>query len=245
MLFRSSDLPLSEEAVERMRTRSWVIDVARERASAESALPPWLESEDNAWALVPLIHFDELIGVVLLSPPPVMRTLDWEDFDMLRAAGRQVASYIAEARGQQALAEARRFDEFNRRFAFIMHDIKNLVSQIGLVARNAERHADNPEFRADMILTLKDCAERMNTLLARLSQHNSRVEPGPALFAIGDAVRALIAARGGAHPLLAEGDLSLEIEADRPQLELLLGHLVQNAIDASDPASPEIGRAHV
>jgi hypothetical protein len=87
------------------------------------------------------------IGLVLLGHPPITRALDWEDFDMLRAAGRQVASYLAEARGQASAGhEARRFEEFNRRFAFIMHDIKNLVSQIALTARNAERHADNPAF---------------------------------------------------------------------------------------------------
>ncbi|MCG3084790.1 hypothetical protein, partial [Anoxybacillus sp. LAT27] len=60
---------------------------------------------------------------------------------------------------------------------FILHDIKNLVSQLTLVARNAERHADNPDFRADMIATLQDSAARMNDLLARLSQqHRTRSE---------------------------------------------------------------------
>src|SRR3546814_7502458 len=84
------------------------------------------------------LHFNTLAGVILLARPPVDRALDWEDFDLLRIAGRQVASYLAEARAQGALADARRFDEFNRRFAFILHDIKNLVSQLSLVARNAE-----------------------------------------------------------------------------------------------------------
>ena len=65
---------------------------------------------------------------------PSAAALDWEDFDLFRTAGIQAATYIAEARGQQALADAQRFDEFNRRFAFIMHDIKNLVSQLSLVA---------------------------------------------------------------------------------------------------------------
>src|SRR3546814_16717458 len=78
----------------------------------------------------------------LFPYPTVCRSLDWEDFDLLRIAGRQVASYRAEARAQGALADERRFYEFNRRFAFILHDIKNLVSQLSLVARNAERHAE-------------------------------------------------------------------------------------------------------
>jgi len=36
---------------------------------------------------------------------------------------------------------AQRFEDFNRRFAFILHDVKNLVSQLSLLSRNAERHA--------------------------------------------------------------------------------------------------------
>jgi len=54
---------------------------------------------------------------------------------------------------------------FNRRFAFILHDIKNLVSQLSLLSRNAERHADNEEFRSDMIATLKSSVGKMNELL--------------------------------------------------------------------------------
>ncbi len=79
--------------------------------------------------------------------------------------------------GQEALSHAQRFEEFNRRFAFILHDIKNLVSQLSLLARNAERHADNPEFRADMVATLRSSVGKMNELLARLAPHSqSRVQ---------------------------------------------------------------------
>ena len=86
----------------------------------------------RAWAGVPLIHNDRLVGLVLLAAPEYRRPLDWEDFDLLRTAGRQAASSLAEAHGQEALSNAQRFEEFNRRFAFILHDIKNLVSQLSL-----------------------------------------------------------------------------------------------------------------
>src|SRR4029077_4841359 len=133
----------------------------------------WLAGLETAWAGIPLSHEGRLAGIVILGHPAIRPRLDWEDFDLFRTAGIQAASYIAEARSQQALANAQRFDEFNRRFAFIMHDIKNLVSQLSLVARNAERHADNPEFRADMIATLQSSVRKMNDLLARLAQHNT------------------------------------------------------------------------
>ena len=201
-------------------------------------IPEWILADPAAFAIVPLIHVDRLTGAVLLERPLVPRALDWEDFDLLRLAGRQVASYLAEAHAQDALGDAARFDEFNRRFAFIMHDIKNLVSQLTLVTRNAERHADKPEFRADMIATLQSSTARMNDLLARLSQHHSgRAEaPQPTdLHALAVAV-----GRGfrGRHPVIVAAAMTAFALADPARLEQALSHLVLNAVDASPRDEP-------
>ncbi|MGP7796662.1 XrtA/PEP-CTERM system histidine kinase PrsK [Sphingomonas sp. CLY1604] len=205
-----------------------------------AAIPDWMRRSADAWALVPLIHGASLIGAILLARPPIDRALDWEDLDLLRVAGRQAASYLAEDRAHVALADAARFDEFNRRFAFIIHDIKNLVSGLSLVARNAERHADNAEFRADMVATLKDSAARMNALLARLSQHH-RATPEP-LQPVDCAALALrlAAARRAQHIVQVAGEgIAL---AQPGRLEQLLGHLLQNAVEAS-PADAAIDLA--
>ena len=211
---------------------------SRDTADEARALPVWILAETSNWAIVPLIHFDRLAGAVLVSRPPLARTLDWEDFDLLRVAGRQVASYLAEARGQEALSDARRFDEFNRRFAFIMHDIKNLVSQLTLVTRNAERHADKPEFRVDMIATLQSSTARMNDLLERLSQHNIGRAEEPRTVMLGPLVTHLAAGKRIQHPVIVAGNMALSAMADPARLEGALSHLLQNAIDASEPAEP-------
>ncbi|GAA4761985.1 PEP-CTERM system histidine kinase PrsK [Stakelama sediminis] len=209
--------------------------VRREKAPAEDidATPQWMLALADAWVIVPLPHLGTLTGAILLARPPLDRALDWEDFDLLRIVGRQVASYLAEARAHEALAEAQRFEEFNRRFAFILHDIKNLVSQLTLVARNAERHADNPEFRADMVATLNLSATRMNDLLARLSNHakarSEAVRPVDMTVVAED-----VAGRSrGQHPVTVIGERHMTALADPVRLETLLGHLVQNAIEAS------------
>ena len=208
-------------------------------AEAEAAcLPIWMLDRGDAWVLVPLVHFGKLAGALLLARPPVDRQPDWEDLDLLRIAGRQVASYLAEARSHEALSEAQRFDEFNRRFAFIMHDIKNLVSQLSLVARNAERHADNPDFRRDMIATLQDSAARMNDLLARLSQHHSGRPDNAGPVAIMEVVERVAVARRAQHPIVAGGIRDALAIADPARLEQLLGHLVQNAVEASPAGEP-------
>ena len=210
----------------------------RDSADEARAVPAWILADAVHWAIVPLLHFDHLAGAVLVARPPIARTLDWEDFDMLRVAGRQVASYLAEARGQEALSEAQRFDEFNRRFAFIMHDIKNLVSQLTLVTRNAERHAGNPDFQADMIATLQSSTQRMNDMLARLSQHNSGRAEAPRSISLGTLVAQIAAGKRMQHPVIVAGNPDLCALADPARLESAIGHLVQNAIDASAPAEP-------
>lgn len=235
----TGDLPeaatLSSELVARLEESGWVLDLAR--TDNAPALPDWVTQDGRAWALAPLIHYRRLIGAILLARPPIDRRLDWEDFDMLRAAGRQAATYISEAQGQQALDDAQRFDEFNRRFAFIAHDIKNLVSQLSLLSRNAERHADNPEFRADMVLTLRESVGKMNDMLARLSQHNKgrREEPRP--MALRDLLDQVARTRARQHTVHVTGAAPMAV-ADPARVEQIVTHLMQNAIDASPPDSP-------
>jgi putative PEP-CTERM system histidine kinase len=192
----------------------------------------------GAWAGIPLLHRERLVGLVILAHPHARRPLDWEDFDLFRTAGIQAATYLAEARTQEALANAQRFDEFNRRFAFILHDIKNLVSQLSLVARNAERHAHNPAFREDMIATLQSSVKKMNELLARLSPgRTAEAEPLRAI-PLADIAQAVARVKKRAHPVTVDADIAAVALADPAGLEQALSHLVQNAIDASPPAVP-------
>jgi putative PEP-CTERM system histidine kinase len=202
------------------------------------AVPQWLYDEPHAWAVVPLVHFGKLAGLIILARPRLPRALDWEDLDMLRVVGRQLASYLAEAASQQALAESQQFEQFNRRFAFVAHDIKNLVSQLSILARNAERHADKPEFRADMIDTLRSSVDKMNELLARLSQHNKSRHSLPVVIDIGEAVMKAVHDKRLIYPIDAQLNPGLFATADPARVETIIGHLVQNAIEATLDGSP-------
>jgi putative PEP-CTERM system histidine kinase len=216
----------------------WIIDIDQGPTIQEMGdTPAWMRADAQAWALVPLIHFGRLIGAILLARPAIDRRLDWEDLDMLRTAGRQAASYLSEAQGQQALDDAQRFDEFNRRFAFIIHDVKNLVSQLSLLARNAERHADNPDFRADMLLTLKESVGKMNDMLARLSQHHKTRAEDPQPMSLSEVAGRIANGRSRQHEIHLTGSAPLAL-ADPARVEQIIVHLLQNAIDASDAGNP-------
>ena len=220
----------------------WVIDVADCRQNAARyaglELPPALAAAAQAWLVVPLVTHEELIGFVVLAAARTRIELNWEVLDLLKTAARQVGGYLAQIRATEALLEARKFEAFNKMSAFVVHDLKNLIAQLALVLKNAERHRHNPRFQNDMLSTVQHVAERMSKLLAQLGaagRDEERLRPLD-LGAIAERVvrakapeRADIALDAGAE-VLALGH--------EQRLERVLGHLVQNAIDATREGGP-------
>jgi putative PEP-CTERM system histidine kinase len=182
--------------------------------------------------MVPLRHHS-LIGFVVLARPRAPRTLGWEDFDLLKTVGRETANYLAEQRASQALELAREFEIFNRRFAFVVHDIKNLVSQLSLLGRNIEKFGDNKDFRDDMVATVKDATAKMQSLMDRIHAAE-RSQPTAETTRLAPVIGDLVAARAdvdGRLDFMCEAP-DLAVFADRGRLQAVMGHLIQNAIDA-------------
>jgi putative PEP-CTERM system histidine kinase len=224
----------------RLGQGGWIVDLAADWAEFGALLPGWMQRSPHAWAIAPLTHRERLVGAILLAAPPDRHRLDWEDLDVLRVVCGEAAARISEARGRAALAEAQRFDEFNRRFAFILHDLKNLVSQMSLLASNARRHADNPAFREDMVLTLQETSGRMTELLQRLGRPGAAREAEPAGLILGPWLRELAPGWAAGLGLVdVEGDIARPVHADGEGLARAMAHLVRNAIEAS-PAGRKV-----
>ncbi|MGE4062922.1 MAG: XrtA/PEP-CTERM system histidine kinase PrsK [Rhodospirillaceae bacterium] len=210
---------------------------------ASIPLPQWLREHNRAWLVLPLLHTDGLAGIAVLGVPRVDVRLTWEDFELLKTAGRQAASYLAEAEAAQSLAQARRFEDFNRHFAFVVHDIKNLAGQMSLMVKNAERYGDNPDFQKDMLRTVGHCATRMRTLLEQIKSRTAapvpkiRFDLSARLTRLADAWRLQI-------PRFAVDVVKapVQFDGDPERLETVLNHLIQNALDAAGPQG-EIGLA--
>lgn len=126
--------------------------------------------DPHAWAAVPLPHQGTLLGFVILAPPRVARAIDHQDEELLLLIAHQCAGYLAEKQATAALQHEKQFSRFSRQYAFVAHDIKNLVSQLAVMLKNFERHGDNPAFQADMRETVHHAVTRMNGLLARLAR---------------------------------------------------------------------------
>ena len=136
----------------------------------------------------------------------------------------------------EALLEVRKFDAFNKMSAFVVHDLKNIITQLSLMLKNAERHHDNPEFQQDMLMTVDHSVERMRQLMMQLREGGT--PPGGICGVnLADVIQRL-------HKDKMHQGRSIEIRIqDRliargheERLERVIGHLVQNALDASSPS---------
>jgi putative PEP-CTERM system histidine kinase len=220
-----------------LKRTGWIVKLPEYRKHperyAELSLPPWLESSPWAWLIVPINAQDELIGVVVLAAPRTPIDVNWEVLDLLKTAARQVGSFLGQIRATRALLEARQFEAFSKMTAFVVHDLKSLVAQLALLLKNAERHGHNPRFQEDMLSTVRNVAERMTKLLLQLSSGNSREESLRPLNLASLAQRVVQAKAGERAGIPVEGPSDLYTLGHESRLERVIGHLVQNAIEAT------------
>jgi putative PEP-CTERM system histidine kinase len=215
----------------------WVINLEEYRSLPTRygafRLPTWLSEMPNAWLIVPLATGDELTGFVLLGTPRARTDLNWEVNDLLKTAGRQAASFVGHMQATEALLETRKFDAFNRMSAFVVHDLKNIVAQLSLMLKNAERHKSNPEFQQDMLMTVGHSIERMKQLMLQLREGTTPVN-APGVVDLAEVIRKIARNKSGHEPapeVHVEARVFARAHEDR--VERVIGHIVQNAIDAT------------
>ncbi len=189
--------------------------------------------------IVPLDRQGYLQGFVLLERPPTLRSLNFDDHDILKSAGRQVAAVLAQALVQEQLSETRQFEALNRLSAFLMHDLKNIVAQQELVVANAQRFRHRPDFINDAFATIHGGTERIKKVLEQLSTASRRAVPGRV-----DVSKVLIEVRSQCADRQPIPEMDVQAQAawvhmDRDELASVLLHLVRNAQDAT-PASGRI-----
>ena len=202
-------------------------------------LPPWLLNNPKAWLIVPLMQDIELLGFVVIPHPAVKHNINWEDHDLLKTAGRQAATHLAQLMTVQALVEAREFQAFSKLSAFVIHDLKNLVAQLTLVVNNAAKHKHNPEFMEDAIKTVDHSVSKMNRLLTQLRQGrtvttqqttNTRIN-------LDELINEVVQERHTQEPRphYQSSEKELFIAANHDRLAAVLEHIIQNAQEATPP----------
>lgn len=219
-----------------LQQTDWVIDLLEWRRSPQTydrlVLPAWLQASEQIWLIIPLVFRDRVEGVLMLKRSDIKSDINWEDRDLLKTAGRQAASHLAQHLASDALVEARQFDAFNRLSAYVAHDLKNILAQQSLIISNATRHRSNPAFVDDMIATIENSVERMQRLMEQM--RSGIRTTSPSTLSVAAVLNEVIASRRGSRPQ-PSGDFVADgmIEADPERLGTVFNHLIQNAQEAT------------
>jgi len=234
--------PDANPVIEFLLQSNWIIDTEECRSDPEKyshafrdVAEEWLP---DASVLVPLRHEGQLLGFARLDTPPGRRALNYEDHDLLKTVGRQMAVFIAQELAREQLAETRQFEAFNRMTAFLMHDLKNLMAQQALIVQNAPRLRHRQEFVDDAFRTIERSVERMRRLLEQLQRGVS--DPRATRINLTPILEEVVAEAGQRRPVPSlQIDTHCEVRGDRDKLAMILSHALRNAQDAT-PAEGNI-----
>jgi putative PEP-CTERM system histidine kinase len=203
-------------------------------------LPSWTRNIPDLWLIFPLIVAEELIGFIALTKPVNEEALTWEDLDLLKTIGRQIASYLKRHHQEEQLAERKQFDTYNKLVAFIVHDLNNLIAQQALLVRNAEKHKNNPVFVDDVINTISHSVARMSNLLKKLRRDETE---SITLVSVQDVIAQALDECNQGKPEVTTDVQSTDrtLIGDPVRLVMTIAHFIKNAQEAT----PENGKVHV
>ncbi len=227
-------VPLGDPLIAAFREGNWIVELNR-----AADRPDWAGDVTNLWLAVPLNHLGQLIGFVLVTNSRASFKLDREVYDLLRIVGREVASHVAEQRAKQVLAETRELHEYSRRFAFVVHDIKNVSSQLSMLLSNAEIHADNPDFQRDMLKTVRASVAKITALLTRLQARDHGVDAS--LTVPVDRLTNLVATCSRVRRTevaLRHDGRTANVVMEPGSFDAVVTHLLDNAVEAAAGRGP-------
>jgi putative PEP-CTERM system histidine kinase len=223
----------------------WIIDLREYRRHPDRYASLQLDDSvpgiDSAAFIIPLLHDGVLLGFVCLGDPRNPGPLNFEDHDLLKTAGKQIASYVAQELATDQLAEHRQFEAFNRLTAYLMHDLKNLIAQQSLVVDNAKKHKDNPQFINDAFATIESGVARLRRVIEQLQQRTAETRPDRV-----DLTKLILQAESQCSdrqpvPTARVGNPAIWVKGDRERLLMALVHALRNAQEAT----PSDGRVSI
>lgn len=201
--------------------------------SLKQCHPDYFQKGGNR-VCVPLIAGGRLLGLMTVGDRVSGMQLSWEDLDLLKCIGDQVATYLLNIHLSKRLLQAKEMEAFQTMSAFFVHDLKNAASTLSLMLQNLPRHFDNPDFRADALRGIGKTVERINGLIRSLTllrqapeMHRAEADLNALVAATLDSMRG----DGGQTVTRQLGEVPrLVLDAD--QFQKVLTNLVLNARDA-------------
>ena len=131
---------------------------------------------------LPMVGGDEVLGFIILGDRVGGTQFTWQDFDLLKCIGDQIAAGLLNTRLSQKLLQAKELEAFQTMSAFFVHDMKNTANTLNLMLQNLPVHFDDPAFREDALRGVAKTVAHINRLIGRLGsiRHELQIKPAEA-----------------------------------------------------------------
>ena len=159
-----------------------------------------------------------------------------DDCDLLRGISHHVGALLSHAGLAEERQAAAELEALHRFSVFCLHDLKNLAARLSLVAQNAKNHGKDPAFQESAMRTVTDTANKMTTLMSKLSMNSFKPMPvaTPEAIDMSNLIDETVA------PIRREGNIGLDVSGEsvplvmavREQLHQVLLNVVLNAKQA-------------
>jgi putative PEP-CTERM system histidine kinase len=185
---------------------------------------------------VPLIGGEHWLGAIVLADRVRGLGYSAEEMDLLKCIGEQVAASLLKLRLTEEIMEKKELEAFQTMSAFLIHDLKNAASTLGLMLENLPTHFDNPAFQQDAFRGIGSAASRINDLIKRMNALRHELLLKPAELDLNIVITEALANLNGTLDtnLVTKFDQIPKISADRQQLQSVFTNLLLNARDAVD-----------
>jgi putative PEP-CTERM system histidine kinase len=243
---RHTTIDQDDELCRFFSNREWIINLHEYQEDPVSynllEIPDAITKTPDSWLIIPLYLGNELYGMALVGNPYARVELNWENFDLIKVVARQTCNLLAQADAQNRLSRAMQFEAVSKASAFMVHDLKTVIAQLSLLVKNAPRHRNNPAFIDDMINTTDHAVRKMSSLVDHIRRPGASAEEAPLQpLDLTKLMRELVEhhQHQSPRPRLEGNASNVIVMADLEQLTSVLGHLIQNAQDAT-PADGDI-----
>ena len=232
----AEDTPLFQRL--RQARRSMLLDQRRDDFElipiyAENRF--WIDSTASQ-LVAPLLDGPELVGVVGLARSHGDDSFTFEDVALLDSVAVHLAAALRSARLAEDLAQSREMDLVAQCSSMLLHDLKNYLAPLRMVAQNLVKYKDRPEAAVVAAQDLERVTARMEALVRKLSEARENPRLDSRHLDVNELVRSVLGdmqvdKRAGLEMQL-DLQAGIPILGDESMLRRVLENLLTNAIES-------------
>lgn len=184
--------------------------------------------------IFPIPYNNSLAGLLLINTGD--RVLDSEDIAFIKVFSEAIGYTYYKENLLQTTIENSQFQSFNQVVSFVVHDIKNQIATLSLLAKNADQYIANTDFQQSLIRSIRSCSENLTNLVEKLSSKRKgidfTIESQPVLPILEKIVNSSIVNSNDQIQIEWIRKESCYAKIDRSALEQIFLNLIKNGIES-------------